>query len=47
MANFRKPGSFVGVKTYVPERKCTCKKSHCQKKYCECHNAGMKCSSLC
>lgn len=47
MANFRKPGSFVGVKAYVPERKCTCKKSHCQKKYCECHNAGMKCSSLC
>lgn len=34
MANFRKPGTFNGVTAYVPERKCTCKKSKCQKKYC-------------
>lgn len=47
MANFRKPGSFAGVKAYVPERRCTCKKSQCLKNYCECHNAGMKCSPSC
>lgn len=47
MANFRKPGSFKGVKAYVPERRCTCKKSQCLKNYCECHNAGMKCSPSC
>lgn len=34
MANFRKPGTFIGVGAYVPERKCNCKKSKCQKKYC-------------
>ncbi len=26
---------------------CRCKKSKCLKKYCECHNAGRKCSPLC
>lgn len=26
---------------------CNCKKSHCRKKYCECYNAGVKCSELC
>ena len=47
MANFRKPGSFAGVTPWVPQRKCTCKKSKCQKKYCECFNAGVKCSENC
>ncbi|CAD8202532.1 unnamed protein product (macronuclear) [Paramecium tetraurelia] len=27
--------------------KCNCRKSNCQKKYCECYNAGVKCSELC
>lgn len=28
-------------------RSCNCKKSECLKKYCECFNAGIACSSLC
>lgn len=30
-----------------PVRRCTCRKSRCLKKYCECHSSGRKCSSLC
>lgn len=26
---------------------CTCKKSQCQKKYCECFNAGLACTDAC
>ena len=26
---------------------CHCKKSHCLKKYCECYQAGVKCTDLC
>lgn len=26
---------------------CTCKKSSCQKKYCECYQIGAKCSNFC
>lgn len=26
---------------------CTCKKTHCRKKYCECFNNGLKCSYRC
>lgn len=26
---------------------CNCKKSQCQKKYCECYNAGLTCGSEC
>lgn len=26
---------------------CNCKKSNCLKKYCECYQAGLKCSELC
>lgn len=26
---------------------CNCKKSHCLKKYCECYQAGVKCTDLC
>ena len=28
-------------------RGCRCRKSRCQKKYCECYGAGLKCSSNC
>lgn len=26
------------------DKACNCKKSQCQKKYCECYNAGVSCS---
>lgn len=26
---------------------CKCKRTYCKKKYCECYNAGVKCSYLC
>ena len=26
---------------------CTCKKTGCSKKYCECYNAGIECTELC
>lgn len=29
------------------EKKCNCKKSTCQKKYCECFNAGRPCTPQC
>jgi hypothetical protein len=44
MANFRHPGTFKGIPPFVPERRCTCKKSECRKNYCECYRAGMKCT---
>lgn len=44
IVNYRQPGYFRGIASYVPARKCTCKKSMCRKKYCECFNAGVKCS---
>jgi hypothetical protein len=28
-------------------RGCNCKKTNCQKKYCECFNAGLPCTELC
>jgi hypothetical protein len=31
----------------VAERTCNCKKSNCLKKYCECYNSGLKCTSSC
>lgn len=29
------------------DRTCNCKKSQCQKKYCECFNAGISCTEAC
>ena len=34
LTNLRHPGHFKGVPAAIPTRRCTCKKSMCQKKYC-------------
>lgn len=39
---------FSDVLPYARHNKgCTCKKSNCQKKYCECFQAGVPCTDLC
>lgn len=48
----RNPGSFSSKivalpHTHIYSRGCNCKKTECQKNYCECFAAGVKCSSLC
>jgi protein lin-54 len=40
VANLRHPDFFKGVASLPQARKCTCKKSLCRKKYCECFSAG-------
>lgn len=47
LVNFKHPNYFHGIPAIVPTRKCTCKKSQCRKKYCECFNAGLKCTEEC
>lgn len=47
MANYRHPGYFKDVEAFVPIKRCTCKKSHCIKRYCECHNSGLRCTVNC
>lgn len=47
LVNFRHPNYFYGIPAIVPGRRCTCKKSQCRKKYCECYNAGLKCTDDC
>ena len=36
-----------GGKTPRHKKGCHCKKSHCLKKYCECFQAGVKCTDVC
>lgn len=42
------PAAFepkVGVRSHA--KGCNCQRNLCQKKYCECFNAGVRCSALC
>ncbi|KAL4460025.1 hypothetical protein ABPG74_003551 [Tetrahymena malaccensis] len=33
--------------TVTHKKGCNCKRTHCLKKYCECYNAGLKCTDNC
>lgn len=37
----------ININAEKLKRGCNCKKSHCQKKYCECYEAGNKCDAFC
>jgi hypothetical protein len=37
----------LGVQLTEVKKGCKCKKTKCQKKYCECYNLGEKCGKFC
>lgn len=39
--------NFLDNDDYPAQKSCNCKKSGCNKKYCECYGAGIKCSAAC
>lgn len=43
----RSPISFKKINMTESQLFCSCKKSFCLKKYCECFQVGMKCTSNC
>ena len=49
--NIEKNPMEIGNKYLIPpystRKPCNCIKCNCSKKYCECYNAGIKCSKLC
>lgn len=43
----RKIGADESAKNTSAKKGCTCKKSNCLKKYCECYGKGEYCSPSC
>lgn len=43
----KSPISFKKINLCENSPACSCRKSFCLKKYCECYQAGMKCSLMC
>lgn len=43
----KSPISFKKISIYENQVACSCKKSFCLKKYCECFQSGMKCTQNC
>ena len=43
----KSPVSFKKINLNEALLVCSCKKSFCLKKYCECYQAGMKCNTSC
>jgi hypothetical protein len=47
MTRERNPNAFKRSKEYDDIVSCNCKRTRCQKKYCECYQAGVACSADC